>query len=103
MTQSNPDNPVDSCVFEPENASLFEKSPNETTITTTTTKTLDLRVTDLRLIGDVSLLDTDPWTLATPTVRFDRTTFKKKQQTLKHINNFIHLFQHSSNTGQKTT
>ena len=75
-----PKNPAYSCVFEPQNAKLFERSQF-------VTPPLGLRMLphlessglDLDVIDDTSVLDT-PWTLSVPksTIRFDLTQFKKE-------------------------
>ena len=73
-----PNNSAYSCVFEPQNAKLFEKSQF-------VTPPLGLRMLphlvssglDLDVIDDTSVLDTAPWTLSVPTIRFDLTQFEK--------------------------
>ena len=82
-----PDNPAYSCVFEPPNSKLFEKS--------SLTPPLGIRILplfedskiDLDVVDDTTVSDTPPWSQSEPQICLSLTKYKKKTpQTLKSIN-----------------
>ena len=85
--KSHPDKPAYSCVFEAQNAILFEASPTRILpLGVRMLPRLEKSGINLGLIDDVSVLSTAPWTL--PPVRLDLATFEKKIQLIQyHTNN----------------
>ena len=73
-----PDNPAYSCVFEPPNSKLFEKS--------SLTPPLGLRILplfedskiDLDTVDDTTVSDTPPWSQSEPPIGLSLTKYKKK-------------------------
>ena len=72
--KSLPENRAYSCVFEPENTTLFEESESKV-------PPLGIRILPhlekSNLVDDAPSLDIVPWKLSVPAVRFDLTNFKK--------------------------
>ena len=78
---SCPTNPTYSCVFELQNAKLFEKSQFVTPpLGLWMLPRLESSGLDLDVIDDTSVLDTALSTLSVPIIHFDLTRFLKKQQ-----------------------
>ena len=76
--KSLPENTAYSCVFEPENTKLFEKSESkDSTSWICILPHLEKSKVNLNLVDDAPSLDIVPWKLVVPTVRFDVASFKK--------------------------
>ena len=75
--KSHPHNPAYSCVFEAQNAILFEASPTRILpLGVRMLPQLEKSGINLDVIDDVSVLSAAPWTV--PPVRLDLATFKKR-------------------------
>ena len=76
--KSLPENPADSCVFEPENAKLFEESESKVPpLGIRILPHLEKSKLNLNLVDDAPSLDIVPWKFSVPAVRFDLASFKK--------------------------
>ena len=87
--KSLPENPAYSCVFEPENAKLFEESESKV-------PPLGIRILphleksrlNLNLVDDAPSLHIVPWKRSVPADRFDLASFKKdttNPEIYKHL------------------
>ena len=82
--KSLPENPAYSCVFEPENAKLFEAAESKVPpLGIRIIPHLEKSKLNLNLVDDASPLDIIPWKLSIPVVRFDLTSFKKDTTNLE--------------------
>ena len=108
-----PDNPAYSCVFEPPNSKLFEKS--------SLTPPLGLRILplfkdskiDLDVVDDTTVSDTPPWSQSEPQICLSLKKYKKIPQILKCINkqalveitsrhqNYVQIFTDGSKVDEK--
>ena len=73
-----PDNPAYSCVFEPPNSKLFEKS--------NLTPLFEDSKIDLDVVDDTTVTDTPPWSQSETRICLSLTNIKKILQTLKYLN-----------------
>ncbi len=107
-----PDNPAYSCVFEPPNSKLFEKS--------SLTPPLGLRILplfedskiDLDVVDDTTVSDTPPWSQSEPQICLSLTKYKKdttnpevyKQAFLEITSrhqNYVQIFTDGSKVDEK--
>ena len=82
-----PDNPAYSCVFEPPNSKLFEKSNLTPSLGLLILPLFDDSKTDPDVVDDTTVTYTTPWSQSEPQIYLSLTTYIKKiLQTLKYIN-----------------
>ena len=82
--KSLPENPAYSFAFEPENTKLFEASESKVPpLGVRILPHLEKSKLNLKLVDDASPLNSIPWKLSVPVVRFDLTSFKKDTTNLE--------------------
>ena len=72
-----PDNPVYSCVFEPPNSKLFEKSSLTPPLGLRILPLFDDSEIDLDLVDDTTVSDTPPWSQSEPQICLSLTKYRK--------------------------
>ena len=73
-----PDNPAYSCVFEPPNSKLFEKSDLTPPLGLRTIPLFEDSMTDLDVVDDTTVSDTPPWSQSEPQICLSLTKYKKR-------------------------
>ena len=75
-----PNNPAYSCVFEPPNSKLFEKSKLTLPLRLRVLPLLEDSKIDLGVVDDVTMSDTPPWSQPEPHICLPLTNSKKKRK-----------------------